>query len=181
MRARTWACAGALAIAVLVWREMAPGPSAVASAVPAATLRAPPERSTQSAVLVPSRPRLEPALRDPFAAEAAPPPMPPAPPAAAAVVAPLAPPAPPTPPPEPQPPAPPTLNLHFTGRMLTPAGELVVYARVDGKHVLLAPGVELANGYKVARITPTAVEFSHGPLNASARLPLPPAPALEVR
>ncbi|RFO98329.1 hypothetical protein DIC66_00020 [Rhodoferax lacus] len=120
------------------------------------------------------RPALVPSDVDPFMPEApkalplAKPPQ--APPAPVMVVA--QPPAPPEPPP---------LNLAFAGRMTAPDGSKVVYVTMGETALVLAPGLELPNGYKVTQINARSVEFSYAALNRTARLDIPPAQKYETR
>ena len=172
MSARAWLYGGLSAFVVASWATLeqksagstaplmngAPSPAAVSTPEPA------PAPTLERKVL-------EPAVRDPFVAVA--PPPPPAPPPA--------PPAPKTPEPPPPPPAPPPLNLRFSGRMLAPDGGLIVFATLGSETVVLAPGTNLSNGYRVEKVADGGVELLYPPLNARARLDIPPAPSFEIR
>lgn len=122
------------------------------------------------------RPRLEPAVRDPFGSAL---------PQQSLSSAPLAPaPAPkqaPPPAPVAAPSGPPPLDLQFVGRATTAQGDLRIYAVSNGSYVLLSRGMRLVNGYTVEQITEDAVLLHYAPLNSSARLDIPPAPRFEIR
>lgn len=75
----------------------------------------------------------------------------------------------------------PSLNAEFSGRIRSPSGEAIVFAKIDGQEVRLDPGSQLANGYQVMAVNAEFVEFSHPALKARQRMDLPPAPAFEVR
>jgi hypothetical protein len=175
MNFRQWLYAGLGAFVVAAWatldtRPTAPRAPGLAS-VPPSALLAPGGLPADA-----SRPVLEAAVKDPFAAVA------PAPTPVVATIKPHT--APPTTPqiaaPPPEPVAPP-LNLRFAGRMTGPDGRLAVFAIAGNDAVTLTPGLVLPDGYRVDRITPEAVELTYAPLNTRARLDLPPAPAHETR
>jgi hypothetical protein len=116
-----------------------------------------------------SRPLLEAASRDAFAAWPAP--------VAAQVMLPPVAPAPPPPPP----PAPPPLNLRYAGRMTGPDGATQVFVLSGETSLTATIGQMLPNGYRVEAITARAIELSHPSLNSTARLDLPEPPQHEIR
>jgi len=150
--------------------EAAKFPSSAASAVQIQPVPGPADKPALE------REPLRAALRDPFVAEPVPASVPPPVPAPTAKA--LKPPQelPPSPPP-----TAPALNLQFSGRMRDPAGALIIYAALGNETVILAPGTELANGYRVVKITDQSVELLYPALNTTARLQIPAAPAFEVR
>jgi hypothetical protein len=75
----------------------------------------------------------------------------------------------------------PPLDLQFTGRMVAPDGGVYIYALHREEILRLTSGTELSNGYRVEKITADSVEFTYPAFNATATLPIPPAPAFEVR
>lgn len=85
------------------------------------------------------------------------------------------------PPPPPPAPVAPALDLRFTGRMTGPDGKVSVFAQSGNDSVTLTPGLVLPSGYRVDRVTDSAVELTYPPLNTPARFDLPRAPAYEVR
>lgn len=172
---RRWTYGSALVLLVLAWftspSRMADTEAAALpkpQGMPSSEPRSPADESR------PMRVRLEAASTDPFATEAS------ATTAPTAIAPPAAPPAPSVVVEPPTPTAPP-LNLRYVGRMSGPEGSVVVFAQLDAQALLLRPGMELANGYRIERITEQAVELLYPPLNATARMDLPPLPAFEVR
>lgn len=133
--------------------RLAQGPAPAAS-MPAALVRVP----------------LGPVLRDPFA----PPPPPPPPPQPKLVLPKL----PEVPPP---PPAPPALGLAFAGRWVGPDGTPAVVATSGNDVVTLRVGMVLPTGYRVESIDERSVHFLYPPMNATARLDLPPAPRFAIQ
>jgi hypothetical protein len=81
----------------------------------------------------------------------------------------------------PPPPEPPPLNLLYAGRMTTPEGNSIVYASMGETSIVLIPGLDLPNGYKVTKITERVVEFSYPALNRTARLDIPAPQEYETR
>lgn len=122
------------------------------------------------------RPRLEPAVRDPFGSALSQQPLSSAPSAPAPAPKPAPPPS-----PVPAPSGPPPLDLQFIGRATMAQGDLRIYAISNGRYVLLSRGMRLVNGYSVEKITEDAVFLHYAPLNSSARLDIPPAPRFEIR
>lgn len=121
----------------------------------------------------PLRADIRPAQRDPFdpaPAAASVPPLPPvvvAPPVAA--VAPL------------QPPMPPPPTLAYAGRMRAPDGRWLVMAQLeDGRPVALEVGKELANGYRVERLSDHVVELLHPQTQHLMQLAVPATPRFET-
>ena len=138
------------------------------------TSSVPLQGATKIAVLN-ERPVLEVGEQDPFAPEVsrpvnqvkpAPPPLP------LPVLAIAAPPSVPELPP---------LNLIYSGRMTTPEGNTLVYATLSDEPIALMPGTELANGYRVTKITERTVELIYPPLDRAARLDLPATQKYETR
>jgi hypothetical protein len=172
MTSRWWTYGAVGAAIAAGWASFGPKPDALAvptpspdAAAPTAFLQAPASPSAPTTRVV-----LAPALRNAFAIVAPPPPpAPPAPPPVKVVEAP------------PPPPAPPPLNLRYAGRMTAPDGTPVVFALYGNESVVLTPGLALANGYRVERVTDAAVELLYPPLGATARLDVPAAPTFEVR
>lgn len=116
-----------------------------------------------------SRPTLEAASHDPFAAWQAP--------VAAQPVAPPVAPVVLTPPP----PTPPPLNLRYAGRMTGPDGATQVFVLLGDTSLMASVGQTLPNGYRVETITARAIELRYPPLHSTARLDLPAPPQHEIR
>jgi hypothetical protein len=136
-------------------------------ASPAAALRDP----APLAAALPSRLpalALEPARRDPF--------MPVPPPAPKPLPAPPTPPAAILPPPPPPLPSAPAVKARFLGRLVTPAGDSLVFLASADKTWLAQPGDALEDGYMVQAVTEQAVELVYPPLGVKVTVPLPPAP-----
>lgn len=113
---------------------------------------------------------IEPVQRDPFVPVLPPQPKP--------APAPAAPPAlmvgPPPPPPLPSAPA---ARARFLGRMVTPAGDTLVFLSAGDKTVLAQAGDVLDDGYVVDSVTDQAVVLRYPALDVKVTLPLPPLPA----
>jgi type IV secretory pathway VirB10-like protein len=122
----------------------------------------------------PLRPELRPALRDPFAVEVTtPPPPPPAPTVYAQPVVQEA----PVVQVEPAP------SLQFSGRMRTPDGRVLVFARWGngGEAVTLELGKTLTNGYRVERMSEQLVELLNPQTQMVVQLALPGPQRFEIR
>lgn len=127
-----------------------------------AALQALPERLERSVI--------EPSRRDPFV-----PVLPPQPkPAPAPVAPPVLMTGPPPPPPLPSAPA---ARARFLGRMVTPAGDKLVFLSAGDKTVLAQAGDVLDDGYVVDSVTDQAVVLRYPALDVKVTLPLPPLPA----
>jgi len=78
----------------------------------------------------------------------------------------------------PAPPAPvaPQMNYRFVARMLTPAGDSLVYLTNDLRTVAVNAGDALEDGYVVESITPENVTLAYPPLGVRMLIPLPAEP-----
>ncbi len=121
----------------------------------------------------PLRADIRPAKRDPFdlaPVAASVPPLPPVVVAApVAAVAPL------------QPVMPPPPTLAYSGRLRAPDGRWLVMVQLeDGRPVALEVGKELANGYRVERLSDRVVELLHPQTQHLMQLAVPAAPRFET-
>jgi hypothetical protein len=114
---------------------------------------------------------LEPSRRDPFVPVLPPQPKP------APVVAPPPPVQMTGPPPPPPLPSAPAVRARFLGRMVTPAGDPLVFLATGDKTVLAQVGDALEDGYVVDSVTDQAVVLRYPALDVKVTLPLPPLPA----
>jgi len=150
-----------------VWVLTAPGWVPPASADPQRLLQAIGAKSPP-----PTRADIRPALRDPFALRQAAVTVPPLPPVEMlpVVVAPI------------QPVAPPPPMLTFSGRMRAPDGHWVLVAQMGeaAVPVTLVEGKELANGYRVERISDRVVELLNPQTQHLLQLAVPAAPRFET-
>lgn len=151
----------AATLAVTGWALLTPEPATAPAGVVAA--RAPAAVSDSAPVRPPlpaqwEAPVLEPARRDPFAADrptapkpSEPPPAPrlvvvqPAAPAAAVPAAASAAPAP--------------FSYRFLGRMVDPSGRPMVYIARGETALAIEPGMKLSDGYTVETVSATSIEF----------------------
>jgi hypothetical protein len=78
-------------------------------------------------------------------------------------------------------PSAPILNLRFTGRMVSPDGQQIVFAALADEPVTLSVGLILSNGYRVDSITERAVQLTYTALGTTERLDLPEPPKYEIR
>lgn len=137
-----------------------------------AELSAPQARAVAMAALPGrlERPDIEPVRRDPFVPVLPPQPKP--------APVPVPPPAqmagPPPPPPLPSAPA---VRARFLGRMVTPAGDMLVFLSAGDKTVLAQAGDVMDDGYVVDSVTDQAVVLRYPALDVKVTLPLPPLPA----
>ncbi len=178
MSKRLWVFAGLavlLLLALSVYRKpgaLPPNTGRALAASPSSMTPSPGRDGTATHAALPqtlSRPALEAASRDPFAAWQASVATHPAPQPVAPVVAP------------PPPPAPPPLNLRYAGRMTGPDGTTQVFVLLGDTSLSASVGQTLPNGYRVETITAQAIELSYPPLNSTARLDLPAPPQHEIR
>jgi hypothetical protein len=174
-RSLFWALLGTLAASALtlwVGRQAPVLVAAVERAGARAELPAPQARAAATTALPARLERLglEPSRRDPFVAVVPPQPKP--------ALAPAPPPmqmaGPPPPPPLPSAPA---VRARFLGRMVTPAGDKLVFLSAGDKTVLAQAGDVLDDGYVVDSVTDQAVVLRYPALDVKVTLPLPPLPA----
>jgi len=81
------------------------------------------------------------------------------------------------PPPPPPLPSAPAVRARFLGRMVTPAGDKLVFLSAGDKTVLAQAGDVLDDGYVVDSVTDQAVVLRYPALDVKVTLPLPPLPA----
>lgn len=174
-RSLFWALLGTLAAsAATLWvgRQAPVLVAAVQRPGARAELPAPQARTVAMAALPVRLERqvIEPSQRDPFV-----PVLPPQPkPASAPVPPPVQMTGPPPPPPLPSAPA---VRARFLGRMVTPAGDTLVFLSAGDKTVLAQAGDVLDDGYVVDSVTDQAVTLRYPALDVKVTLPLPPLPA----
>lgn len=81
------------------------------------------------------------------------------------------------PPPPPPLPSAPAVRARFLGRMVTPAGDRLVFLAAGDKTVLAQTGDMLEDGYVVDSVTDQEVVLRYPALDVKVTLPLPPLPA----
>jgi hypothetical protein len=143
------------------------GSGAWDAALPAADGRAPVAPATALPLRI-AAVSIEPVQRDPFVPLQPPAPKPPP-----------APPPPPVvmlPPPPPAAPSAPAVKARFLGRMVTPAGDTLVFLSSADKTWLARPGDELEEGYVIDAVTEQSVVLAYPALSVKVTLPLPAAP-----
>jgi hypothetical protein len=84
----------------------------------------------------------------------------------------------PVPPPiETPPPAtrmPPPMNYRYLGRMVDPAGRVLIYLARDDTAVQVGVGSRLEGGYTVEAIDPAGVSLHYAPMDVRVVIPVPP-------